>query len=72
MLKVLTGEASKFYKKKKQETELSKNMHKCVELERFHHEHWLQLYMYDFMYVDTQTMPVEDSFSATNIFCELQ
>ena len=40
-------------------------MDKYSQLKRFHHDRQLQAYMYDFMYVDTETMPVEDHFTAT-------
>ena len=65
MLKILRGEASKYYKRKKSETERSKIMCKYVQLKRFHNDRRLQVYMYSFMYVDPQTIPVEDNFTAT-------
>ena len=48
-------------------------MDKYGLLKRFHHDLRLQVYMYDFMYVDPQTIPVEDHFTATKKnCCELQ
>ena len=38
MLKVITGEASKDYKSKKTETEISKTMDKYEQLKRFYHD----------------------------------
>ena len=43
-------------------------MYKYAYLKRFHHDYILQIYMYDFMYVDTQTMTAEDYFNATKEF----
>ena len=43
-------------------------MDKYTQLKRFHDEFRLQLYMYDFMYVNIKTMPAEDHFPATHIF----
>ena len=40
-------------------------MDKYSLLRRFHHDLRLQFYMYDFMYVDTETIPVEDYFPDT-------
>ena len=37
-------------------------------MKRFHHDRRLQVYMYDFMYPDPETMPVEDHFPATKTF----
>ena len=51
MLKVLKGEASKYYNNNK-ETEQWKTMDKYEQLERFHNDLGLQVYMYAFMYVD--------------------
>ena len=59
MLKVLTDEASKGYKKKKHETKPSKIMYRYAKLKRFCRDRQLQVYMYVFMYVDTETIPVE-------------
>ena len=55
----------KFVKTKKTEIELSIVMYKYAQLKRFHHEIRLQVYMYDFMYVDPETMLVEEHFPAT-------
>ena len=40
-------------------------MDKYAQLKRFHHGHRLQTYMYDFMYIYPETMPVEDYLPAT-------
>ena len=45
-------------------------MDEYAQLKRFHHERQLQSYMYDFMYVDPKTMPVEDYFQLKNKFVE--
>ena len=37
-------------------------MYKYAQLERFHHDCRLQVYMYDFMDVDTKAIPAEDPF----------
>ena len=48
-------------------------MYKYAQLKRFHHDRRIQVYMDDFMYVDTEKMPVEDHFTSYNYFgCELQ
>ena len=39
-------------------------MYKYAQLKKFNCEHRLQVYMYTFVYVDPQNMPVEDHFSA--------
>ena len=57
MLKVLTGEASKVITLEK-ETEQSIIMDKYAKLKMFHHDRRLLVYMYDFMYVDTEKMTV--------------
>ena len=31
-------------------------MDKYVVINKYHHHRWLQVYMYDFMYVDTEIM----------------
>ena len=66
-MKVLKGEASKGYKKKKTETE---TLYNCEKLKRFCRDLRLQVYMYDFMYVDPETIPVEDPFPDTKTFFE--
>ena len=43
-------------------------MYKYAQLESFHHDHRLQVYMYAFMYVYHKTMPVGDHFPSTKIF----
>ena len=43
-------------------------MNKYAQLKRFPHDHQLQVYMYDFMYVYPQTMPVGNHFPATKTF----
>ena len=65
MQKVLKGEASKGYKKKKTETE---TLYNCEKLKRFCRDLRLQVYMYDFMYVDPETIPGEEYFPATKTF----
>ena len=45
-------------------------MDKYSLLKRFHNERQLQVYMYDFMCVDLDTMPVEDYFPDTKTFVE--
>ena len=39
-------------------------------MKRFNHDYQLQIYMYAFMYVDTETIPVEDYFTATKEIVE--
>ena len=29
-------------------------------MQMFHHDHWLKIYVYDFMYIDTETITEED------------
>ena len=41
-------------------------MDKYAQLNSFHRDHRLQVYMYDFMYVDPETMSVEDHFTDKN------
>ena len=43
-------------------------MDKYEKMMSFHHDHQLQVCMYDFMYVDPETMPVEDHLPATKTF----
>ena len=43
-------------------------MYKYVQMKHFHRNRRLQVHMYDFMYVDIQTIPAEDHFTATKIF----
>ena len=59
MLEIITGEASKRYKKEKSETERSKTIDRYAQMKRFHYYRWVQVYMYDFMYTDTETMEEE-------------
>ena len=40
-------------------------MDKYAQLKRFYHYQQLQVYMYDFMYVDPQKIPIEGNFPAT-------
>ena len=35
-------------------------MDKYAQLKTIHHDYQPQVYMYDLMYVDTKTMPMED------------
>ena len=65
MLKFITVEALKGYKKKKIETEQSKIMGKYAQLNRFHRDRQLEDYKYAFMYVDPEAMTVEDHFPGT-------
>ena len=55
-------------KRKKPETERSKIMCKYEQQKRFNHDRRLQVYMYDFMYVDPQKMTVGDHFPVTKTF----
>ena len=68
MLKVITGEASKGHKKEKNWDRMIKIMDKYTQLKRFHHDLWIKVYMYAFMFVDPETIPVEDHFPATKMF----
>ena len=43
-------------------------MDKYAQMKRFHHDCQLQAYMYASMYVDTQTIPVEEHLTATIFF----
>ena len=43
-------------------------MYKYSQLKRFHHDQRLQVYMYAFMYVYPQIMPVGDHFLDTKPF----
>ena len=70
MLKVVTDEVSKYLRNKIIETERSKIMHSYAQLKCFHHGLRLQVYMYNFMYVDPDTIPVQDRFTATKTFVE--
>ena len=67
MLKVIIGEA---YKKviKGKNIQDNKIMYNYAQLNRFHHDRQLQVYMYAFMYVDPETMPPKDHFPATKTF----
>ena len=40
-------------------------MYQYEQLKIFHHDHFIQVYIYSFMYVDPGTMPVDDNFPAT-------
>ena len=37
-------------------------------MKRFNHYHWLQFYVYDFMYIDDETPSEEEYFPDTNKF----
>ena len=65
MLKVLTSEAPKDYKKLKPETKWSKIIYDYVQLKRFHNYQRLQVHMYDLMYVGPEIIPVEDNLTDT-------
>ena len=41
-------------------------LYKYTQLKSFHHELRLQVYMYDLIYVDTESMKIEDYLKATN------
>ena len=41
-------------------------MNKYAQLNIFHHDRQLQVYMYPFMYDDPETISVEDHFNAKN------
>ena len=43
-------------------------MYKYVQLKRFHHDLRIKVYMYAFMFVDPQNIPVEDHFTDTKTF----
>ena len=45
-------------------------MDKYAQLRRFHHDCRLQIYICEFMYVETETMPVEDHFPSTKLFVQ--
>ena len=45
-------------------------MDENAQLKRFNHDCRLQVYIYAFMYVDTETMPAENHFTATKTFVE--
>ena len=62
----------KVIKKKKIETEESKIMDKYSQLKSFHQRCQLQVYMYAFMYVDTDTLPMEDMLFENYKKCQLQ
>ena len=47
-----------------------KTMIRYKQLKRFHHNRLFQFYMYDFMYVDPETIYQEDYFLATRTFVE--
>ena len=54
----------------KSETEQLKTMYIYALLKRFNNNLRLQFYMYAFMYVDPETMPVENYITATKQFFE--
>ena len=43
---------------------------KYAQIKRFHHDSWLQLYIYAFMYVDTENIPEDDYLPATKILVD--
>ena len=45
-------------------------MYKYAQLKRFHIDHRLQFYMYYFMYVGTDTLPLEDYFDSTITYAD--
>ena len=66
MLENITVETSKGNKKKNQRQN-DKKKDKYAQIKRFHYERWLQVYMYDFMYVDPEKMK-EDEYYHTQIY----
>ena len=67
MLEIMTSEASKGSKNKARDRTIKYD--KYVQMKRFNNDQHLQFYMYDFMYVDTDTITEEEYFSSTrNIF----
>ena len=54
--------------KRKTKDRTIKIMYKNIQLKRFNHDHRPQVYMHVFVYVDPQTMPVGDHFTATKTF----
>ena len=63
MLKVLTGEESSGYKKKRKEIERLRVMHKYAQPKRFNHGRRLQVYIHYFMDVYPQKIPAVDNFT---------
>ena len=59
---VLAGKASKGYKNNKSETGRSKIMDKYALLKRFHRDRLFQVYMYAFVYVNPDTIPMKEYF----------
>ena len=51
--------------KEKSDIEWSKSMDKYAQIDIFHHDQNHQVYMYAFMYIDTNTISEEDYFQAT-------
>ena len=47
-----------------------KTIDKYAQLNIIHHDRQLQVYMYDFIYVDPNTMPPEENFPDTKIFVD--
>ena len=43
-------------------------MYKYAQLKRFPYDHQIQSYMYAFMYVDPQTIPVDEHFTDNKTF----
>ena len=68
MLVILTGKASKGDKNKSKRQNDKK--HKYKPMERCHHDHWFQVYMYDLMYLDLATISEEDYLPGTKTFAE--
>ena len=69
MLDIHTGVASKLHEKKT-ERQNNKTMNKYTLLMRFHNDHQLQFYINKFMYLDPDTIPLEEYFPATKTFVE--
>ena len=45
-------------------------MDKYAQINMFNHDHWLQVYMFAFMWVDTDIIAEEDYFPTTKTFFE--
>ena len=54
--------------KGKKDTERSKSMDKYAKLKRLHHDLRLQVYIYNFIYVDTDTIPVDENFTTKKTY----
>ena len=57
MLEIMTGEISKGCEWKNIIHNDKKTIDKYSQIKRFNHNFWIQVYMYDFMYIGTDTIP---------------